>query len=95
MRTQCLFTVYLLGLLTLMSCNSSIVEKRATGLPYEILVVMTREVGESEVGELIKEQLNASVAGLPQPEPSMRVTFVPKETFLLSILIRLNIRWWR
>ncbi len=81
MRTQCLFTVYLLGLLTLMSCNSSIVEKRATGLPYEILVVMTREVGESEVGELIKEQLNASVAGLPQPEPSMRVTFVPKETF--------------
>jgi hypothetical protein len=57
------------------------VEKRATGLPYEILVVMSKEVGESEVGELVKEQLNSSVAGLPQPEPSMRVTFVPNETF--------------
>ena len=81
MRTQCLCIVYLLGLLTLMSCNSSVVEKRATGLPYEILVVMSKEVGESEVGELVKEQLNSSVAGLPQPEPSMRVTFVPNETF--------------
>jgi len=56
MRTQHLFTFYLVGLLTLVSCNSSIVEKRATGLPYEILVVMTREVGDSEVGELVKNQ---------------------------------------
>lgn len=81
MKTQHLITVCLLGLLTLMSCNSSIIEKRATGLPYEIVVVMTKEVGESEVGQLIKEQLNSPVAGLPQPEPSMRVTFVPTETF--------------
>ena len=81
MRTQHLFTFYLVGLLTLVSCNSSIVEKRATGLPYEILVVMTREVGDSEVGELVKNQLKSPIAGLPQPEPAMRVTFVPTETF--------------
>lgn len=81
MRTQHLFTFYLVGLLTLVSCNSSIVEKRATGLPYEILVVMTREVGDSEVGDLVKNQLKSPIAGLPQPEPAMRVTFVPTETF--------------
>lgn len=81
MRTQHLFTFYLVGLLTLVSCNSSIVEKRATGLPYEILVVMTKEIGDSEVGQLVKEQLNSPVAGLPQPESAMRVTFVPTQTF--------------
>lgn len=81
MRTQHLFVFYLVGLLALAGCNSSIIEKRATGLPYEIVVVMTKEVGESEVGELIKAQLNSPVAGLPQDEPSMRVTFVPTETF--------------
>lgn len=81
MRTQHLFTFYLVGLLILVSCNSSIVEKRATGLPYEILVVMTREVGDSEVGDLVKNQLKSPIAGLPQPEPAMRVTFVPTETF--------------
>lgn len=81
MRTQHLFTLCLSGLLTLVGCNSSIVEKRATGLPYEVLVVMTKEVGNSEVGDMVKEQLNSPVAGLPQNEPSMRVTFVPTETF--------------
>lgn len=81
MRTQHLFTLCLLGLLALAGCNSSIVEKRATGLPYEVLVVMTKEVGESEVGELVKEQLSQPVAGLPQIEPSMRITSVQTPAF--------------
>lgn len=58
MRTQHLITLFLLGLLTLTGCNTSIVEKRATGLPYEVLVVMTKEVNDSEVGELVRAQLN-------------------------------------
>lgn len=81
MRTQHLFAFYLLSLLTLAGCNSSIVEKRATGLPYEVLVVMTKEVDNSEVGQLVKAQLKSPIAGLPQQEPSMRVTYVPVETF--------------
>lgn len=81
MRTQHLFTFYLLAMLALVSCNSSIVEKRATGLPYEVLVVMSKEVGDSEVGTMVKEQLSTPVAGLPQTEPSMRITFVPVQTF--------------
>lgn len=81
MRTYSLFAVYLIGLLTLVGCNSSLVEKRATGLPYEVLVVMTKEVGNSEVGELVKAQLSSPVEGLPQIEPSMRITSVPVETF--------------
>lgn len=81
MRTQHLFTLYLLGLLTLVGCNTFIVEKRATGLPYEVLLVMTKEVNDSEVGELVKSQLNTPVAGLPQREPSMRITFAPVEAF--------------
>lgn len=81
MRTQHLITLFLLGLLTLTGCNTSIVEKRATGLPYEVLVVMTKEVNDSEVGELVRAQLNTPVAGLPQIEPSMRITYAPVETF--------------
>lgn len=82
MRTHALFTVCLLGLLTLVGCTkSSIVEKRSTGLPYEVVVVMKKEIGNSEVGDMIKEQLRSPVAGLPQNEASMRVTFVPVETF--------------
>lgn len=81
MRTQHLFALYLLALLTLVSCNSSIVEKRATGLPCEVLVVMTKEVDNSEVGQLVKAQLKSPIAGLPQQEPAMRVTYVPVETF--------------
>lgn len=81
MRTQHLFVLFLVGILTLTGCNSSIVEKRATGLPYEVLVVMTKEVGNSEVGELVKAQLSSPVEGLPQIEPSMRITTVPVEMF--------------
>lgn len=63
MRTQHLITLFLLGLLTLTGCNTSIVEKRATGLPYEVLVVMTKEVNDSEVGELVRAQLNTPGCG--------------------------------
>lgn len=79
MKTQSI--IYLFGLLALLSCNSSVIEKRATGLPYEILLVMNKEVEASEVGELVNEQFNKPVAGLPQVEPSMRITNVPTETF--------------
>lgn len=81
MRTQHLFTFCLLGLLTLVSCNTSIVEKRATGLPYEVLVVMNKTDWASEAGEMVKAQLASPVRGLPQVEASMRITYVPGESF--------------
>lgn len=81
MRTQHLFAFFMLSLLALTACNSSIVEKRATGLPYEVLVVLTKEISNSEVGDLVKAQLSSPVPGLPQEEPSMRITSVPVETF--------------
>ncbi len=81
MRTKLFTTGLIMGLFLLVGCDSSIVRKRATGLPYEVVVVMSQEVGQSEVGELIKEQLNSIVPGLPQAESSMRVTFVPEKSF--------------
>ncbi len=81
MRTQHLLAFCLLGLLTLAGCNTSIVEKRATGLPYEVLVVMDKTDWNSEAGDMVKAQLTSPVPGLPQPEASMRITYSPKETF--------------
>lgn len=81
MRTQQLFILCLLGLLTLTGCQSSIIEKRATGLPYEVAVVMKKTLWSDEVGEMVKEQLTSPVPALPQREASMRITYVPVESF--------------
>ena len=59
MRTQHLLAFCLLGLLTLAGCNTSIVEKRATGLPYEVLVVMDKTDWNSEAGDMVKAQLTS------------------------------------
>lgn len=89
MKTQHLFFFCLLGLLLLGGCRSDkngkrsfpLIEKRASGMPYEVLLVMDKEAGAGEAGELLKEQLRMPVPGLPQVEPSLRVTFVEDNKF--------------
>lgn len=89
MKTQHLFFFCFLGLLLLGGCRSDkngkrsfpLIEKRASGMPYEVLLVMDKEAGAGEAGELLKEQLRMPVPGLPQLEPSMRVTFVEDNKF--------------
>lgn len=59
----------------------SIFTKRATGAAYEVLVVMDKEYWNRETGKLLKKQLIVPIPGLPQIEPSMRVTYAEPNQF--------------
>ena len=48
--------------------------RRATGWPFEVVVVMDRDAWNGEVGELLQEQLRAPIPALPQAEASNRYT---------------------
>lgn len=81
MKTQHLLSCLFSLLVLLGSCKSSPLDKRATGLAYEIVVTMEREDWNSEAGEAIKNELNSDVPGLPQSEASMRVTYAQTKDF--------------
>lgn len=55
--------------------------RRATGWPFEVVVVMDRAVWKGEAGQLLKEQLEESVPAIPQVEPSMRLTYSEPDRF--------------
>ena len=63
------------------SSKRSIFTKRATGAAYEVLVVMDKEDWSSEVGKQLKKQLITPISGLPQIEPSMRITYAEPDQF--------------
>lgn len=65
----------------LMSCTSSPVGKRATGLAYEVVVVMKSAEWEGPSGKAVKQQLTSDVPGLPQSEPALRVTYADPSQF--------------
>lgn len=49
--------------------------RRATGWPFEVVVVMDKDAWNGEVGELLREQLQTPIPILFQPEPSMKITY--------------------
>ncbi|WP_304958560.1 DUF4837 family protein, partial [uncultured Parabacteroides sp.] len=82
MRTRFLLLLMLVVLVGGTACNrssktakQSIFMKRATGFTYEVLVVMDKNMWEGEAGRLLYGQLTAPIPGLPQSEPTMRVTY--------------------
>ncbi|MGM9760204.1 MAG: DUF4837 family protein [Parabacteroides sp.] len=76
-------------LLGLVACESSPVVTQATGLAYEVVVVMEKPLWDGELGNAVHGDLTAEVVGLPQSEPSMRVTYVqPKDFNGLLKLVR-------
>lgn len=81
MRTFLLIFSTLIAFLSLNSCNSGSIVANATGLLYEVVVTMPLEDWESEAGEAVKADLLAPVRGLPQEEPSMRITYAKPEFF--------------
>jgi hypothetical protein len=72
-----------LALMMLTACNSSgsSTALRATGVPYEIAVVTNRNIWDGAPGQLLRDELLQSVPGLPQSEPSMRITYVEPGQF--------------
>ena len=79
MRFLCLSM--LIGLITLAACSSGAVMTQATGFAYEVVVVMDQDQWKGEAGEAIKGDLTASIAGLPQSEPTLKVTYVQPKDF--------------
>ena len=85
MKTKHLFSVPLLlsglMLLGLASCNSGSIVKRATGVPYEVLVVMDTNLWKGQVGEAVRDKLQESYPALPQAEPTAAVSYCEPASF--------------
>ena len=56
--------------------KKSLMMPNASGLPYEMLVVMDDEQWERPLGRAVFNVLDSDVPGLPQPERSFRITRV-------------------
>lgn len=54
---------------------------RATGIAYEVVVVMDKAVWDGTTGTAVKEELTSPVPFLPQPESSMRITYARPDLF--------------
>lgn len=69
--------ISLLMLLVLLdACSSSPVVTRATGLAYEVVVVMKKSDWDGPSGKAIKQELTSDVPGLPQSESALKITYV-------------------
>lgn len=81
MKTYSLLISMLLLLVLTGSCNSGAVMTNATGFAYEVVVVMNQDDWKGEAGEAVKAELESDVPGLPQPEPSLKITYVQPKDF--------------
>lgn len=81
MKMRFLCFSMLICLITLGACSSGAVMTQATGFAYEVVVVMDQDQWKGEAGEAIKGDLTASIAGLPQSEPTLKVTYVQPKDF--------------
>ena len=81
MKTRSLYIGMLLLLILMGACNSGSVITQATGFAYEVVVVMDKEQWEAPAGQAIKDELQSPVPGLPQTEPSMKITYVQPKDF--------------
>lgn len=74
----------ILIVLSLCACKGKVRKSllpTATGLPYEVMVVMTPGAYEGPAGRALFNILNADVPGLPQSEPLMKVSSVAPANF--------------
>lgn len=73
-----------LALVFVVSCGDSSLTRtlpNVTGTAGEVMVVMDKALWESVVGEAVREQLGATLIGLPQPEPAFTLLPVNPEGF--------------
>lgn len=54
---------------------------RATGIAYEVVVVMDKAVWDGTTGSTVKEELTSPIPFLPQAESSMRITYARPDQF--------------
>ena len=53
----------------------------ATGAPYELLVVVNKDIWKKDAGKALESVLKSDAVGLPQPEPSFKVSVVNEANF--------------
>lgn len=63
---------------TLTSCKEFLGLPKASGRPYEVLVVMENDQWEGPAGRALFKLLDADVPGLPQPEPAFQISHTDK-----------------
>ena len=78
---QIIIFLFAVLLSVLSSCDSTPTVTRASGAAYEVVVVMDKVIWESQVGNMVKEELTAPVPYLPEAEPSMRYTYARPDQF--------------
>ncbi len=61
--------------------SGSSTTSRATGIAYEVVVVMDKAAWDGTTGIAVKEELTSPVPFLPQEESSMRITYVRPDLF--------------
>lgn len=82
MKTRFLISSFILLNMILAGCSSSgIGLPGGTGWPYEVVVVMSQPNWDAQVGEAVRDELEAAVPFLPQPEAAMRLTKVTPQVF--------------
>lgn len=81
MKTQALIVSMFFLMLLAGACNSGSVMTRATGLAYEIVVVMNQNDWKGEAGKAVRSELASDVPGLPQSEPAMKITYAQPKDF--------------
>ncbi|MGL5317690.1 MAG: DUF4837 family protein [Bacteroidales bacterium] len=81
---------FFIGILTFMmlltSCGGGNGSKKgftvsATGAPYELLVVLNKDIWKKDAGIALQNVLKSDAAGLPQSEPNFKVSVVNEANF--------------
>jgi hypothetical protein len=73
MKPHALFSGVFAYSLLLAGCHSGPMMSRATGAPYEIVVMMRDKEWEGAAGEAVRNDLESDVPGLPQSEAAFRI----------------------
>ena len=77
------FSLFILSLFTffLTSCKKEFVMPRASGRPYEVMVVMSDADWQAKQGRALFSVLDTDIPGLPQPERSFHISQVDPQRF--------------
>lgn len=82
-RHQSPFFLLTMILVSITSCHeaSDMLLPASSGRPYEVMVVCNRDVWGRIAGRALFRALDADIPGLPQPEPSFRVSQIDSSGF--------------
>lgn len=85
----------LVSLVTLGSCSKSkkgsVLQQSAIGKPGELMLVLDKEYFESPMGMALYNLLEEDAPGLPQSEPTLRISRVPRPSFTGTLQLVRNV----